>query len=175
MIKKLFLFGLTLSIFLVNIQAYGQEEKQTAPTPPQVRKIPGITTDDPFPGGCVDCHINYVDMKLDARFSTLMKLWNEKVEQKLLAKAQASAPKDLKLKGKHPNTVAALKDIPAGCIVCHRKESTTVPPFANMIHNIHLIGGEENHFLKMFQGECTYCHKLDLTTGHWTMPSGPEK
>jgi hypothetical protein len=175
MVKKLILFGIVLSIFLGNFQAHGQEEKQTAPTPPPARKIPGIITEDPYPNGCVDCHINYVDMKLDTRFSTLMKLWSEKVEPKLVEKAQASAPKDLMLKGKHPNAVDALKDIPAGCIVCHGKESSTAPPFANMIHNIHLIGGEENHFLTMFQGECTYCHKLDLTTGHWSMPSGPEK
>jgi len=175
MVKKLILFGIALSIFLGNFQAYGQEEEQTAPTLPPARKIPGIITEDSYPNGCVDCHINYVDMKLDTRFSTLMKLWSEKVEPKLVAKAQASTPKDLMLKGKHPNADAALKDIPAGCIVCHGKESSTAPPFANMIHNIHLIGGEENHFLTMFQGECTYCHKLDLTTGHWSMPSGPEK
>jgi hypothetical protein len=175
MVKKLILFGIILSIFLGNFQAYGQEEKKTAPTLPPARKIPGIIIEDPYPHGCVDCHINYVDMKLDTRFSTLMKLWSEKVEPKLVAKAQASAPKDLMLKGKHPNADAALKDIPAGCIVCHGKESSSAPPFANMIHNIHLIGGEENHFMTMFQGECTYCHKLDLTTGHWSMPSGPEK
>ncbi len=175
MVKKLVLFGIALPILFSIFQAQGQDEKQTAPAPPPARKIPGINIEDPYPHGCVDCHINYVEMNLDTRFSTLLKLWSEKAEPKLVAKAQASAPKGLTLKGKHPKAVAALKDIPAGCIICHGKESSTAPPFANMIHNIHLTGGEENHFLTMFQGECTYCHKLDLATGHWAMPSAPEK
>jgi hypothetical protein len=175
MVKILMLFGIALSILFVIFLAHAQEAEQTAPAPPPARKIPGIITEDPYPHACVDCHINYVEMNLDTRISTLMNLWAEKAEPKLVAKAQASSPKDLILKGKHPNAVAALKDIPAGCIVCHGKESTTAPPFANMIHNIHLVGGEENHFLTMFQGECTYCHKFDLATGHWTMPSAPEK
>lgn len=175
MVRRSTLFGIALPILFTIFLAHAQEEKQTAPAPPPARKIPGINTEDPYPHACVDCHINYVEMNLDTRFSTLMRLWIEKAEPKLVAKAQASAPKGLMLKGKHPNALAALEDIPARCIVCHGKESSTAPPFANMIHNIHLIGGEENHFLTMFQGECTYCHKLDLTTGHWTVPSAPEK
>jgi hypothetical protein len=175
MVKKLIWLGIGLPILFMIFQAQGQEEKETTPAPPPARKIPGITIEDPYPHGCVDCHINYVDMKLDTRFSTLMKLWSEKAEPILVAKAQASAPNDLMLKGKHPNAVTALKDIPAECINCHDKESATAPPFANMIHNIHLIGGEKNHYLTMFQGECTYCHKLDLTTGRWTIPSAPEQ
>jgi len=175
MVKKLMLFGIFFPLLFAIFLANAQEEKQTAPAPPPARKIPGIITEDPYPHACVDCHINYVEMNLDTRFSTLMELWSEKVEPKLVAKAQASAPKGLMLKGKHPNAVAALNDIPAECINCHSKESTTAPPFANMIHNIHLTGGQENNYLTIFQGECTYCHKLDLTSGHWTMPSAPEK
>jgi hypothetical protein len=44
-----------------------------------------------------------------------------------------------------------------------------------MMHVIHLTGGEENHFLTAYQGECTSCHKLNTTTGQWTTPSAPEK
>lgn len=175
MCKKMMLFTIALSLFLPIYLAHGQEEKQGAPAPPPARKIPGINSEDPYPHGCVDCHINYVEMNLDTRFSTLMKLLSDTTEPKLLAKVQASAPEGLVLKGKHPNAIAALKDIPAGCMVCHGKTSKTAPPFASMIHTIHLTGGEDNNFMTIFQGECTYCHKMDLTTGHWTMPSAPEK
>jgi hypothetical protein len=175
MIKKMMLFGFTLPTFFAILLAHGQTEEQKIPSPPPARKIPGIIADDPYPNACVDCHINYVEMKLDTRFSTHMKLWSENVDPKLLNKAQASAPKGMILKGKHPNANSAIKDVPAKCISCHDKESTTAPPFGNMMHNIHLTGGEENYFLTMFQGECTYCHKLDLSTGQWLIPSAPEQ
>ena len=150
-------------------------EAQPPQGAPSARKIPGITAKDPYPNGCVDCHINHVDKKMDLRFSTLMKLWSEKVEPKLLAKAEASGPTGLVLKGKHPKFPGVLKDIPAKCAVCHGKSSKTAPPFADLIHNIHLTGGEENDYLKVFQGECTFCHKLNQKTGRWSTPSAPEK
>ncbi len=46
-----------------------------APPMPPARKIPGITAPDTHPGACVDCHIVYKEMNLDARFSTLVKGW----------------------------------------------------------------------------------------------------
>jgi len=171
--------GIALSVVLAAVpvpaRAEGQVKSAAPLPPPPVRKIPGITAEDPHPRACVDCHVNYADMKLDTRFSTLMKGWNEKVEPKLLAKAQASAPQGLALKGRHPQAAGVLADIPAKCLVCHGRTSKMAPPFAGMIHRIHLTGGEENHFLTVFQGECTHCHKLDLVTGRWSIPSGPEK
>ncbi len=175
MIKKLVLGGSVLCISVVTLWAAAQTNEQAPPAPPPARKIPGITAEDRYPHGCVDCHLNYVDMKLDTRFSTLLHEWSESVEPRLLAKAQASAPARMTLSGKHPDATSSLTDIPAKCLVCHGRGSTTAPPFAGMLHNIHLIGGEENHFLTLFQGECTHCHKLDLSTGHWTIPSAPEK
>lgn len=145
------------------------------PAPPPARKIPGITVEDPFPHGCVDCHINYVEMNLDTRFSTLLKQWTESVEPKLLAKAQAAAPKGLRLEGKHPEAADAIANIPGSCNDCHGKDSTTAPRFAQMMHTTHLGGGEENHYMTMFQGECTYCHKFDSLTGDWNIPSAPER
>jgi hypothetical protein len=150
-------------------------QDQGMPAPPPARKIPGITATDAHPRACVDCHINYVEMKLDTRFSTLMHQWTEKVEPRLLAKARASAPGGMVLKGKHPEVTGVLESIPAKCLDCHTKGSRTSPPFAELMHGIHLTGGEDNHFLTVFQGECTHCHKLDLSTGRWTMPSAPEK
>ncbi len=142
-----------------------------APAP--ARKIPGITTKDAYLKACVDCHVNRPDMP--APFSVSMKQWSEKVDAKLLAKSKASAPKGMTLKGKHPNVTAMVKDIPGGCLKCHQKGSKIAPPFATMVHAIHLSGGDANPFLTTFQGECTHCHKLNAATGEWSLPSAPEK
>ncbi len=178
MIRKPALFFSMLCMFsmLFSIQQLqAQQQDSAAKAPPPARKIPGINAVDPFPHACVDCHIDYPEMKLDARFGTMMAQWNQQVPPELLAKAQASAPKGVTLKGKHPKAAFALQDIPAKCLVCHTKASKMAPPFAAMLHNIHLTGGEQNHFMTMFQGECTYCHKLDTLSGNWSIPSGPEK
>jgi hypothetical protein len=149
---------------------------QGSPPMPPARKIPGITAPDTHPAGCVDCHINYVDMKLDARFSTLMKGWTAGVPPVLVSHAKNAAPAGLAISGKHPAIPAgSFKNIPGSCMACHGKASKLAPPFARMIHGIHLTGGDQNPFLTMFQGECTLCHKLNATSGSWTIPSGPEK
>jgi hypothetical protein len=143
---------------------------------PPARKIPGITAPDTHPGACVDCHINYTEMNLDARFSTLMKRWTTEVPPALLAHAKNAAPGGMAIKGRHPVvSPAGLRNIPGSCLACHGKTSRMAPPFSRMIHEVHLAGGDQNHFLTMFQGECTLCHKLDRKTGAWSIPSGPEK
>ena len=163
--------GILLAYSLFAVPARGQESQ----APLRARKIPGITTLDSYPNACVDCHVNHPEINVDPRFSTLMKEWSERVDPKLLAKAQASAPEGLVLRGKHPTSENVLASIPAKCLVCHDKQSTTSPPFARLMHSIHLVGGEENHFLTVYQGECTHCHKLDVMTGQWAIPSAPGK
>jgi cytochrome c553 len=148
---------------------------QGGPPMPPARKIPAINAEDKFANACVDCHLNYKEAKMDVRFAPMMKQWNDKVDEKLLAKAQEAAPAGLKLKGKHPPVNDSFQDIPASCLRCHGKASMIAPPFARMMHKIHLTGGEENRFMTMFQGECTHCHKLDMKTGAWAIPSGAEK
>jgi len=145
------------------------------PRPPPARKIPGINADDKFIHACVDCHVNHTEMKMDVRLSTLMKQWNEKVDEKLLAKARASSPEGLVLKGRHPSIGDSFKNIPGDCLKCHGSTSKMAPPFAKLMHSIHLTGGDENHFMTMFQGECTHCHKLSAKTGAWSISNGPEK
>jgi hypothetical protein len=142
-------------------------------SPPPARRIPGINAEDRFPGGCVSCHVQLPER--DARLSTAMKRWAEAVEPKLLAKVQAAAPEGVTLKGKHPPVMKSLENIPEACMACHKPTAKTAPPFARMLHVIHLSGADDNHFMTLFQGECTYCHKLDLGTGIWSVPSGPEK
>lgn len=133
------------------------------------------TAPDPFPNACVDCHLNYVDRKMDVRLSTLMAGWREKVDPKLLANAQAAAPAGAKLEGKHPEASGALASIPGRCLTCHQQRSSRAPAFAQLIHSIHLTGGAQNHFIANFQGKCTHCHKLDSTTGAVRVPSAAER
>ena len=139
--------------------------------PPAARRIPGITAKDVYPRACVDCHVKGPEMP--APLSLTIKQWSTKVESSLLAKAQSAAPKGVTLKGKHFG--APVKDVPASCLKCHANGSKVAPPFATMMHAIHLTGGEANPFLTTFQGECTHCHKLNAKNGEWSIPSGPEK
>ncbi len=167
------LLGSALLCAFIGAGATFAQNEQAPPPPP--RKIPGLTAEDAFPHACVDCHLNYAEMKLDTRFGTLLSAWREKVPPELLAKAQAASPKGLTLKGKHPSATGVLSSIPAKCLTCHSRSSRLAPPFATLIHRIHLTGAEKNHFMTLFQGECTHCHKLDLSTGRWTIPSAPER
>lgn len=141
--------------------------------PPPLPAIPGITTEDPFPMACVSCHVVLPD-GMDVRLSTLMREWTTEVGPILLEAAQDASPGSLNLAGRHPEVEASLESIPAACLMCHGRDATLAPPFARLMHRIHLVGGESNHFVTMFQGECTYCHKLDPESGSWSIPSGPE-
>jgi len=143
------------------------------PTPPPPRAIPGINADDPFPVACVSCHTVLPDGR-DVRLSTLTTQWTHGVDSLLLAAAQSAAPQGLVLKGRHPDVTSAFADIPARCLTCHARTSTMAPPFARLVHLVHLTPGPTNVYLSMFRGECTYCHKLDKATGAWSIPSGPE-
>lgn len=164
---------LVASAGLLALAVEGQEGGPGAMPP--ARPIPGINAEDRYPHGCVDCHIHYVDMQLDTRFSTMLRAWAEEVPAPLLAKARAVAPAGLTLTGKHPEAAQSLQDVPAACLECHGAASEVAPPFASLLHSVHLVGGDTNHFMTLFQGECTHCHKLDLATGRVTMPSAPER
>lgn len=144
------------------------------PAPPPARKIPGVNAPDAFPNACVDCHVRVPERNLDVRLSTLLSGWTKEVPPALLAKAKAAAPSGAILKGKHPVVKSALQNIPQGCVTCHGSASKKAPPFARLMHLVHLTGGDANHFMTQFQGECTNCHKLDLATGAWAVPSRPE-
>jgi hypothetical protein len=152
--------------------AGGIATAQEAPPPP--RSIPGLTAEDQFPKACVNCHVNRTDIGLDVRLSTMMKQWYTGVPAPLAAMARASAPAGVTIKAKHPAADSSLQDIPGRCLRCHGRTSKLAPPFAQMIHLIHLTGDSEHSFLRLFQGECTHCHKLDKATGKWSIPSGPE-
>ncbi len=159
----------------VGFLAVGAGPEGQPGTPPPMRQIPGVTAPDQFPRGCVDCHVNRPDMNMDVRLSTIIGGWQEAVPPEMLARLQPFAPEGMTLKGKHPKVTVAGAEIPKSCLMCHSKTSRSAPPFVRMLHGIHLLGGEQNHFLSMFQGECTHCHKLDRGTGAWSLGNGVEQ
>lgn len=144
-------------------------------TLPPPRQVPALNAPDTHPNACVDCHIVYKGGGLDTRLSVLLSNWTAgTVEPGLLAKGQASAPAGVRLQGRHPKAGDATQDIPAACLDCHGAVSTKAPPFARLMHLIHLTGGAQSPYMTVFQGECTYCHKLDAQTGAWSVPSSAE-
>ena len=162
-------------ILVLSVPAASLAGKPAVPPAPAPRKIPGITTKDTHPKACIDCHVNHPEMNLDDRLSTIVGGFTKKVTEKALAKAKAAAADPSKIQGRHPVVDAAFKDIPNACLNCHRREFQAAPPFVHLMHAIHLVGGQENHFMTLYQGECTLCHKLALKTGAWSIPSGAEK
>jgi len=138
------------------------------------RSIPGLTSADPYPEGCVGCHINMPELGIDARLSTVLKQLGEQVPPPLLSTARKAIDPKAVLAGRHPPVPFAFRDIPQACILCHRSLAGTAPVFSRLMHLIHLTGGDNNRFLGQFQGECTLCHKLDLNSGVWSLPSHSE-
>jgi len=148
----------------------GDSEGGPPPTPAP-REIPGINAPDPHPNGCVDCHVKMTEPPMDVRISTLMGQWMEGVEPKLLAAAKAAASDPATITGKHPKV--GVTNVPKACLICHGASSTKAPPFARLMHVVHLTG-EGNMYMAHFQGDCTHCHKLDQATGTWSIPSAKE-
>jgi hypothetical protein len=166
------IFVLACTAMLCGVATGATTATESAP-PPKLRQIPGITAPDAFPRGCVDCHVVQPDQKMDVRLSTLMRHWQDKVDPAFLARVRSFTPADIALKGKHPKV--SIEEVPQGCLACHARDSKLAPPFDRLLHGLHLVGGEKNHFLSVFQGECTHCHKLDKATGAWSLGSGKEK
>lgn len=168
-VRSLGLVGFLLLVAL----ATAADSRAQEPPAPQAREIPGITADDQFPQACVSCHVVLPD-GMDVRLSTLLGQMTEGVDSALLALAQSTAPSGVTLVGQHPDARVAVSNIPASCLPCHGTDSKLAPPFGRLMHRIHLTGGEQSVFLSMFQGECTHCHKLDMSSGAWSIPSGSE-
>ena len=137
--------------------------------------VTSLAAADAYPQGCVSCHAVDKATNKDQRISTLLKDWTAgKVSPDLLAKSKAAMPAGVALKGKHPAASDSLEDIPNACLDCHDAGSKKAPPFALLMHSVHLTGAK-NLFVMHHKSDCTSCHKLNATTGEWTLPSGPEK
>jgi hypothetical protein len=152
-----------------------KEAKAAAAAEVQLPDLPGITTPDKTPRGCVDCHKNRPERNRDSRLPTLLAQWRDGTDPKILEKAKAAAGADRLLAGKHPDVAAQISIIPGDCLMCHKRDSQSAPPFAKLQHLLHLAGGKENRFLAAAQGTCTHCHKLDPKTGAWRLGSGDAK
>lgn len=163
----------TLALAAPAGRAQGPPGGPGGPPEPPPRSIPGITAPDAHPTACVGCHVDMPQIGIDARLSTAMKHWMEGADPRLVSRARTAMPPGATLTGKHPSVPESLEDVPAACIECH-SSSEAAPSFPRLIHAVHLMGGAENHFLTIFQGECTHCHKLDPESGAWSVPSGPE-
>ncbi len=148
---------------------HGQEQSK-----PALPDIPGITTEDRTPRGCVDCHKNHPERNYDGRLTSVLKRWENGVRPEHFQKAKAAMPPTAALKGRHPAVQSFIEVIPDDCLMCHWSGAKVVPPFSKILHTIHLTGGRENHLITNLKGQCTHCHKLDETTGTWRMGSGLE-
>jgi hypothetical protein len=155
--------------------AVSTETAQAAKSAPKLSDIPSITTPDRTPHACVDCHKNYPEMKKDFRLTVILAGWRNGTDPDIVKKASACAPAGVTLQGRHPDVSALVKVIPNDCLMCHSRNSSSAPPFAKLLHAIHLEGGAENGFLARANGTCTSCHKLDQKTGTWGLGSGEEK
>ena len=137
--------------------------------------LAALAAADAYPNGCVSCHVLSKDKAQDHRMSTLLKAWTAgKIDADLLAKSKASMPAGVAFKGKHPAAEDSLEDIPSACLDCHASDSKKAPPFTRLMHLVHLTGAK-NDFVTTFKSDCTACHKLNVKTGEWSMPSGAEK
>ena len=110
--------------------------------------LPGLTSTDENPKGCVDCHTNAggKDTRLNAVVAGI--------------------------KG-HPNIAKVVKTLPKDCMMCH-KEGSKVPALGVVLHKAH-YGPDpaKSAFVTTYQGACLNCHKLDLVGGVMTLKSGP--
>jgi hypothetical protein len=167
--------GLTAGVFFAAVLAGSAGGQTPASSPaPAIRPIPGITAKDAYPNGCVDCHVAAKDN--DMRLSGLLAKWAAAAPAPLVEKAKAASADASKIKGKHLAMTNVKANIPQSCLTaCHKKGSVIAPPFAQLMHLIHLTGGGQNRFLTVNQGECTHCHKLDQKTGMWKVATGAEK
>ena len=159
------------SLLLLGLTEFAQGSDNVLPP---AAEMSGLNVEASFPRGCVDCHVNMPERNQDERLSSIMSSWALQVPPELLEKARSVVRNGEALKGRHPKSDKMFQAIPGNCVDCHEHGSGSVVPFIPLIHLIHLSGGEENHYLKIFRGQCTHCHKLDPNTGRMKVPSAPE-
>jgi hypothetical protein len=109
--------------------------------------LPGITSKDAYPNGCVDCHIDQggKDSRVIAELA--------------------------KISG-HPKVDKIVKTVPKDCLLCH-KAGPKPPVFSQAMHKVHFQDPSTNAFVTQYKGTCLNCHSLDLATGVMGVKSGP--
>ncbi|MFB6286001.1 MAG: hypothetical protein ABEK03_05420 [Candidatus Bipolaricaulia bacterium] len=158
MLKRGLALSLVLALVLAigsGIAVYTQEE--------EVPAIPGITSKDSHPNGCVDCH-RVAGENRDYRMSTAIEKWaNKGAPEEVRKVAEASWP-GVELTGKHPavSGFVATQPMPQSCLTCHGEQGSM--PLAEALHSFHFTGGGDNHFVSGYDGRCLQCHTLNANT-----------
>lgn len=107
----------------------------------------GSAIADPYPEGCVSCHVQTEGA--DMRLSTL-----------------------LEMKG-HARGANRTVEVPTGCNRCHAPDGEGVAPSTrSLVHSIHFEYPLENTFVTQYGGECTHCHAMDGATGKAVIKTG---
>lgn len=113
------------------------------------QELPGITSKDSYPNGCVDCHKDQRDGK---DFRVIGELAN--------------------VSG-HPKVEKIVKTVPKDCFICH-KTGGKAPEFNLVMHRVHFEKPAANAFVTAFKGACLTCHALDQGTGVISVKIGPK-
>ena len=135
--------------FMVVLLVLGGIDSLSAQSAGGVSNLPGITTKDPYPNGCVDCHKDAGSGK-DYRVLTM------------LAKIST-----------HPKIDKIVKVVPDDCLMCH-KAGPKPPVFSQVMHKAHFEKPATNTFVTTYTGSCLNCHSLDQSTGAMNVKSGPK-
>lgn len=132
------LIGMTLAAAAL---ACGLVTAQTA------KSVPGLTGKDPYPNGCVSCHVKSAGR--DTRLNVDLK----------------------KIKG-HPNVAGIVKTAPTDCAKCHAANSPNA--ISIVLHRAHFGKMGKSVFVQKFGGNCLSCHSFDPKTSRMKVKSGPK-
>ncbi|MEI6874414.1 MAG: hypothetical protein WCL50_04695 [Spirochaetota bacterium] len=143
-------FGFARVAFMLAAAFVLALSSDAAGTPaPSFPFLPGLTSSDDHPRGCVDCHIDAGEGR-DYRLNKTV-----------------NAIKN------HPSITTAFKNanIPDSCLLCH-KEGSKLGFLGKNLHRAHYANLLKSRFVSDYQGSCLNCHKLDLSTGAMNLKSG---
>jgi hypothetical protein len=141
--------GRTVLCLVLGLAAFGGIGALSAQSAADSAFLPGITSKDPFPNGCVDCHKDQKDGK---DFRVIAELAN--------------------ISG-HPKIDKIVKVVPKDCLLCH-KGGPKPPAFNQAMHKVHFRNPKESAFVTVYKGACLNCHSLDLDTGVMSAKTGPK-
>jgi len=141
--------GRTVLCLVVGLAVFGGTVAVSAQSAADSAFLPGITTKDEHPSGCVDCHISQGEGK-DYR-----------------------VPAELAKITGHPKIDKIVKTVPKDCLICH-KNGPKPPVFSQAMHKVHFRNPKGNAFIAVYKGACLNCHSLDIDTGVMSVKSGPK-
>ena len=115
----------------------------------QSADLPGLTTKDDYPHGCVDCHNGLGGDRAPLVTAELAKISG------------------------HPKIDKLVKTVPNDCVTLCHKVGGKGPVFNLAMHTVHFQKPAENRFVTVNEGYCLDCHFLNVATGEMNEKSGP--